>query len=153
GGRHLDGPLLPPVVRRDGQGARALPLLQGRQPRPDGGGRAMSMPTIEVDIDRLIFELESLAMASSTEPPAVTRIVYSEPDRAAGTLIKQLGGRGGLEVREDPIGNLFARWEGNRPDLPAVATGSHIDAIPHSGQFDGTVGVLGAIEAILALKR
>jgi N-carbamoyl-L-amino-acid hydrolase len=113
----------------------------------------MSTPTIEVDIDRLIFELEELAMASSTEPPAVTRIVYSEADRAARTLIKELCARADLEVREDPIGNLFARWEGNRPDLPSVATGSHIDAIPHSGHFDGTVGVLGAIEAIRALKR
>ena len=37
GRRHLDGALLPAMVRGDGQGARALPLLQGREPRPDGG--------------------------------------------------------------------------------------------------------------------
>jgi N-carbamoyl-L-amino-acid hydrolase len=37
--------------------------------------------------------------------------------------------------------------------LSAVATGSHIDAIPYSGKFDGTVGVLGALEAIRALAR
>lgn len=34
-----------------------------------------------------------------------------------------------------------------------MATGSHIDAIPYSGKYDGVVGVLGAIEAINALKR
>ena len=43
--------------------------------------------------------------------------------------------------------------EGDRPELDAVATGSHIDAIPYSGKYDGVVGVLGAIEAINVLKR
>ena len=37
--------------------------------------------------------------------------------------------------------------------LPAVATGSHTDAIPHAGMYDGTVGVLGGLEAIRALQR
>ena len=36
---------------------------------------------------------------------------------------------------------------------PAIATGSHTDAIPHSGMYDGTVGVLGGLEAIRALQR
>src|SRR6185295_7702873 len=48
--------------------------------------------------------------------------------------------------------NMFARWPGADPSLPAVASGSHIDAIPHSGRFDGTVGVLGMLEAIRALQ-
>ena len=42
---------------------------------------------------------------------------------------------------------------GSEPDLPAVATGSHADAIPFSGKYDGVVGVLGALEAINVLKR
>lgn len=43
--------------------------------------------------------------------------------------------------------------QGHEPELAAVATGSHIDAIPYSGKYDGVVGVLGAIEAINVLKR
>jgi len=43
--------------------------------------------------------------------------------------------------------------DGLEPELAAVATGSHIDAIPYSGKYDGVVGVLGAIEAIRVLKR
>jgi len=43
--------------------------------------------------------------------------------------------------------------EGSEPGLGAVATGSHVDAIPFSGKFDGVVGVLGALEAISLLKR
>ncbi|KAJ8749770.1 hypothetical protein K2173_012321 [Erythroxylum novogranatense] len=47
--------------------------------------------------------------------------------------IKNLMGLAGLSVREDTIGNIFWRC--------VVATGSHIDAIPYSGKFDGVVGV------------
>ena len=50
------------------------------------------------------------------------------------------------------MGNMFARWVGSEPKLPAVGTGSHIDAIPHSGKYDGTVGVLGGLEAIRTLQ-
>ena len=56
-------------------------------------------------------------------------------------------------MREDAVGNTFARWHGHEPQLPAVATGSHIDAIPNAGRYDGTVGVLGGLEAIRALMR
>ena len=55
-------------------------------------------------------------------------------------------------MREDAVGNIFARWEGTDRNLPAIATGSHIDAIPNAGKYDGVVGVLGAIEAIRALQ-
>jgi N-carbamoyl-L-amino-acid hydrolase len=56
-------------------------------------------------------------------------------------------------VREDAVGNTFARWIGSEPELAAVGTGSHIDAIPNAGRYDGTVGVLGGLEAIRALAR
>src|SRR5262249_22321655 len=143
GRRHLDGALLPAVVRGDGQATRALPLLQGREPRPDGGAAGMTLPRPEVDIGRVMAGLEALARATDAEPPAVTRILYTDADRAGRALINGLCAEAGLALREDPIGNTFARWEGSRPELPAVGTGSHIDAIPHSGRFDGTIGVLG----------
>jgi N-carbamoyl-L-amino-acid hydrolase len=59
----------------------------------------------------------------------------------------------GLAVRQDAIGNIFARWRGADPAMPAVGTGSHIDAIPNAGKYDGVVGVLGGLEAIRALQR
>ena len=35
----------------------------------------------------------------------------------------------------------------------SIGTGSHIDAIPNAGKYDGVVGVLGGLEAIRALQR
>ncbi len=48
---------------------------------------------------------------------------------------------------------MFIRWQGSEPKLPAVGTGSHTDAIPYSGMYDGTVGVLGGLEALRSLKE
>ena len=108
----------------------------------------MTQPPIQVDSGRLSGELEQLARFSEVEPPAVTRILFSPEDLRARAFLKSRFAAAGLAVREDPVGNLFARWQGADPRLPAVGTGSHTDAIPHSGRYDGTVGVLGALEAL-----
>jgi ureidoglycolate amidohydrolase len=112
---------------------------------------------IAIDEARLLDELQTLAgftsAASSSEGTAVTRVVFTEDDLQARAWLKELGKAEGLAIREDAAGNTFFRWEGSEPDLPAVATGSHMDAIPHAGMYDGTVGVLGGLEAIRALKR
>jgi ureidoglycolate amidohydrolase len=111
------------------------------------------MPSsFKVDIGRVSAELEDLARLSDAEAPAVTRVLFTDQDLAARSFVKKLCHAAGLGVREDPIGNLFARWAGSAPELPAVGTGSHTDAIPFSGRFDGTVGVVGGLEAIRSLQ-
>src|SRR5216110_230814 len=106
-----------------------------------------------VDTGRLVGELDTLAGFSDAPAPAVTRVVYSEMDHRAREYVKGLCAGAGLAVREDAVGNIFARWVGTDPEQAAVATGSHIDAIPNAGRYDGTVGVLGGLEAIRALRR
>ncbi len=108
---------------------------------------------LEIDHQRLLSEIEALAAISDAERPAVTRIVFTPTDlRARAWMIVHCEGAG-LEVRQDAIGNMFARWVGSDPAAPAVGTGSHIDAIPNAGKYDGVVGVLGGLEAIRALQR
>jgi len=112
---------------------------------------------IQIDEARLLSELETLATLTDAEPAdngtAVTRIVFSADDLRARAWLKDLAAAEGFSIREDAVGNTFIRWPGTEPDLPAVATGSHTDAIPHAGMYDGTVGVLGGLEAMRALKR
>jgi N-carbamoyl-L-amino-acid hydrolase len=108
---------------------------------------------LNIDQQRLQKEIDALAAYSSEPAPVVTRVVYSEADREARAYAKGLFAEAGLAVREDPIGNTFARWAGSEPALAPIGTGSHIDAIPNAGRYDGTVGVLGGLEAIRALQR
>jgi len=108
---------------------------------------------IEIDQEALLSEIEALASISDSEAPAVTRIVFTPTDLLARDWLRARCERTGLLVRQDPIGNTFARWVGSDSEAPAVGTGSHIDAIPNAGKYDGVVGVLGGLEAIRALKR
>ncbi|HXR39488.1 MAG TPA: M20 family metallo-hydrolase [Terracidiphilus sp.] len=107
----------------------------------------------KLEIDALFAELTALACISEAKPPVVTRVVFSEADLRARAYVKGLCADAGLAVHEDAIGNTFARWQGAMPELAPVGTGSHIDAIPNAGSYDGTVGVLGGLEAIRALQR
>ena len=108
---------------------------------------------LEIDQKRLLSELETLATISDAVPPAVTRIVFTPTDLRARAWIIARCEEAGLAVRQDAIGNILARWNGADAAAPAVGTGSHIDAIPNAGKYDGVVGVLGGLEAIRALQR
>jgi N-carbamoyl-L-amino-acid hydrolase len=108
---------------------------------------------VSIDGGRLHDELAQLATFSEDPAPAVTRVIFSEADRSARAYVRNLCAEAGFAIREDAIGNMFARWTGADTELPPLATGSHIDAIPHAGRYDGTVGVLGGLEAMRALAQ
>jgi ureidoglycolate amidohydrolase len=109
--------------------------------------------SLAIDRDRMLSEIDALASFSEAEAPAVTRIVFTKADLKARAWMKARCEEAGLAVRQDAVGNTFARWIGSEPAAPAVGTGSHIDAIPNAGKYDGVVGVLGGLEAIRALQQ
>jgi N-carbamoyl-L-amino-acid hydrolase len=118
---------------------------------------------LTINTNRLLSELHQLALMTDSPPSvdtslpaptqAVTRIVFTPRDLEARTWLKALAIEAGFAVRDDAIGNIFLRWEGSEPALPAVGTGSHTDAIPYAGMYDGTVGVLGGLEAMRSLRE
>ncbi len=108
--------------------------------------------SLTINRDRLISEIETLASFSDAVAPAVTRIVFTPTDIKARAWMKARCEEAGLTVRQDAIGNTFARWNGSDPTARVIGTGSHIDAIPNAGKYDGVVGVLGGLEAIRALQ-
>jgi ureidoglycolate amidohydrolase len=118
---------------------------------------------LTINTDRLLSELHHLARLTDCPPTqykslpeptqAVTRIVFTPRDLEARAWLTALAEAAGFMVRTDAIGNTFLRWQGMDASLGAVGTGSHTDAIPHAGMYDGTVGVLGGLEAMRALKE
>lgn len=108
---------------------------------------------ISVDAGGLQRRIDELALISEAPAPVVTRVLFSEADLRGREYVRKAARDAGLAVREDAVGNIFARWEGSAPGLPAVGSGSHTDAIPNAGRYDGVVGVLGAFEALAALRR
>jgi ureidoglycolate amidohydrolase len=109
---------------------------------------------------RLQQQLSALRDFSDDPYPAVTRVLFTENDVRAREYVKGLMKEAGLDVRVDGMGSLVGTWRvGTDPqsshggDPVRIMTGSHTDAIPLAGAYDGTVGVLGGIEAIRVLKE
>ena len=80
------------------------------------------------------------------------RLALSKEDQEGRDLFVKWAKDAGCTISIDEIGNIYARRNGKDPDLPAVATGSHLDTQPHGGRFDGIYGVLAGLEVVRALN-
>jgi N-carbamoyl-L-amino-acid hydrolase len=109
--------------------------------------------SLAIDADRLWQSLMTLAEIGATPKGGVCRLALGDLDRRARELVLDWARAAGCTVRVDAIGNLFMRRAGRRDDLPAVATGSHIDTQPNGGKFDGNYGVLAGIEVLRTLDQ
>jgi allantoate deiminase len=112
------------------------------------------MAAFAINIDRLWHDIETLATFSAGGE-GVNRLTFSKEDRAARAYLREQMTSAGLAVVEVPPGVLLGRLSPPGSSGPAVMSGSHIDAVPAGGRFDGIVGVVGALEVgrVLAEQR
>ena len=101
--------------------------------------------------ERLWATLQKLGEFGKNPQGGVSRVGFTEADLAGRAHAMGLMREAGLEVRVDPAGNIFGHREGSE-NLPLLLFGSHIDSVPHGGNYDGDVGSLGALEVIRALN-
>src|SRR6516165_6554493 len=102
--------------------------------------------------ERVQQHLTELAHFGANPDGGVSRVAFSAADVEGRAYVKRLMQAAGLEVRIDPAGNLIGRREGSDPKLPVILVGSHTDSVPHGGNYDGDVGVMGGIEVAQQLR-
>ena len=81
-----------------------------------------------------------------------SRLVFGEAEWGAVEYVTGLMREADLAVRTDAFGNVIGRLEGREPGASVVATGSHLDTVPEGGNFDGVVGVIAGLGALMRLK-
>lgn len=114
---------------------------------PEHGFPAGQASVPVADSGRLQAHLTELStFGADPEGGGVNRVAFSDADVAGRTYVKRLMEAAGLEVRIDAAGNLIGRREGTDRKLPTIVVGSHTDSVPHGGNYDGDVGVMGGIE-------
>jgi N-carbamoyl-L-amino-acid hydrolase len=101
---------------------------------------------ISADPDRMEQRILALGKFGSNSEGGVSRVAFSDADIAGREYIKDLMREAGLRVRVDTAGNIIGRREGSEEGLAPIMFGSHIDSVPGGGNYDGDVGVIGAIE-------
>ncbi|RIY02572.1 Zn-dependent hydrolase [Aureimonas flava] len=97
---------------------------------------------------RLFRELER----DTADAPGVTRDAYGRGEAVAHAMVRREALALGAQVRADAAGNLYATLAGADRTLPAVVIGSHLDSVPHGGNFDGAAGVLAGLAVMAELR-
>jgi beta-ureidopropionase / N-carbamoyl-L-amino-acid hydrolase len=108
----------------------------------------MSAPTI--NSQRLMDDLAALAQFTEPNTPGWTRRFPSDAYRRGRAWLRRHFEAAGLATWLDAAGNLFGRRPG-AAELPPIYIGSHTDTVMGGGRYDGTLGVLGALEAARAI--
>jgi N-carbamoyl-L-amino-acid hydrolase len=106
---------------------------------------------MNINLDRLRINLEDLGRIGREKDGGISRPSFSRADLEARAWLKGRIADAGLAVREDGAGNIFGRLEGGGGKT--VMAGSHIDTVLRGGAFDGSVGVLAALECLERIRE
>lgn len=100
-------------------------------------------------IERTLNEINAFGASEK----GINRLAFTDIEQEAIKYLINLCEEEGMTVTIDAAGNMIARREGKNPELPVVAFGSHIDSVYEAGKYDGTVGVVTALEVIRSLNE
>ena|SRR5579859_7124587 len=106
----------------------------------------LSLAVEPSEMQRLV---EALGVIGEQPGGGIIRHVYDPAWFAARQRLAEWMTDAGLAVREDAVGNLFGRIDGDSPRT--ILTGSHIDTVQLGGRYDGALGVLSALAALRVL--
>ena len=105
-------------------------------------------PNYTVSKERLLKNLKKLSVFGINKNNGNDRVAYSDYDVQAREYLKEYMKNLGLKVHVDYAANIVARKEGSNKKLRPIIFGSHIDAVPNGGHYDGPLGVISGIEAL-----
>jgi len=106
-----------------------------------------------VNGDRIQQHVTALSKYGANPEGGVSRVAFSDADIAGRKYVAGLMQEAGLTIRTDAAGNIIGRREGSNAKLPPILIGSHTDSVPGGGNYDGDVGVIGAIEVAQTLQE
>ena len=105
-------------------------------------------PNYTVSKERLLKNLKKLSVFGINKNNGNDRVAFSDFDIQAREYLKEYMKNLGLKVHVDYAANIIARKEGSNKKLRPIIFGSHIDAVPNGGHYDGPLGVISGIEAL-----
>jgi N-carbamoyl-L-amino-acid hydrolase len=108
---------------------------------------------LQVEPDRMLADFDALVAIGRTPAGGVSRPTFSDAHLAARAWYLERAAAAGLETRVDSAGNHSAVLGAARADAPTLRLGSHLDSVPDGGRFDGTLGVVAALEALRMVKE
>lgn len=100
--------------------------------------------------EAIAVRLDTLA-AISDSADGLTRLYLGPAHKRAANLVAGWMRDTGMRVELDAIGNIVGRYDGIAAGAPALLLASHIDTVRDAGRFDGSLGVVTALEIVRQL--
>jgi N-carbamoyl-L-amino-acid hydrolase len=97
-----------------------------------------------------VWELLERIGHETADSPGITRAAWSGSEEMAAELVRAFARRHGLQALNDAFGNIEFLLPGVDPATPCVTTGSHLDSVPHGGNYDGLAGVAAGLAVLAA---
>jgi beta-ureidopropionase / N-carbamoyl-L-amino-acid hydrolase len=126
-------------------------LAASALPRPPLSSRTQS--DLRVNGERINAHLAALSEFGKNPQGGVSRVAYSDADRAGRAKVMEWMRAAKLETSIDYAGNIVGRRAGQNASLKPLVFGSHIDSVPSGGNYDGDVGSMSAIEVAQTLAE
>jgi N-carbamoyl-L-amino-acid hydrolase len=101
----------------------------------------------------MVERLFAALAAGSQGNPGIMRDTYGAGENFGHEVMVEAASLAGLAVTTDAAANTYATWRGEDADAPAILMGSHLDSVPHGGNFDGAAGVIAGLVTIAALRE
>lgn len=115
---------------------------------------------ININLERLKSDIMDLAQIGRDPNGGISRPSFSKADLQAREWLKSRIKDAGLDIRQDGAGNIFGRLQGEtegqeegQGGLKTIMAGSHIDTVLNGGEYDGSLGVLSALECLRRIKE
>lgn len=102
----------------------------------------------DYDFDKWMNDYQAISTIGMNEEGGIDRLAYTHNDYMARTelLNRAYGMR--LQCYLDAAENLWLYKMGTDPSLPPLVIGSHLDAVPNGGRYDGVLGVMSGFQVL-----
>ncbi len=117
------------------------------------GIRRAADKTPKVNGQRILDRIMELAKFGRDDKGHGYRVAFTKGDMEGRAWYMDLMKKAALDVSVDTAGNIIGKRKGKNASLKPIGFGSHIDMVPDGGNYDGTLGSLGALEVIEILNE
>src|ERR1700722_10591498 len=129
-----------------------------------GVSNAMDQPTMQspaaASISAAVEASRAFAAAlfdqlrrDGLDEPGVSRDPYGPGEQRAHATCAAAAEAMGLAIERDAAANLYMTERGSDASAKQIVMGSHLDSVPHGGNFDGAAGVVAGLVSLPALRR
>src|SRR5689334_3701594 len=106
-----------------------------------------------INAERIQADIDAIAAFTATPGDGATRPTFSDAWRKARDYVISQLESASCKIKIDAAGNVHARPSAIGWGSPVWISGSHIDTVPHGGNFDGVVGIVTPLEVIRAARE